>query len=321
MPVALSDLYPEFTNMLIQTYFFKVYNIYAPTDYTGLTTIVPSTRDAEVYPTLGPVAKMVPLTDEVQFGSLGGKQSFMVWNQKYVTAVSWDRTVWADDQYGILSQQIGQLAVEGKRKPADLVYTSIHNGAQTSGSNYNPGFDGQPLFSASHPGYSGTQTNILSQTLSASALQAGIAAMRNFQDPQGRPMDFVPDTLVVPPALEFTAKQLCHAAFFMAVGPGSGGPSTATTNIPTSNEFKGIINNVIVTPYLTSTTEWYLADTSGNRGVKPMILQEREAPKLTLKMDENTSDLVLRTDKQFARLYARWGCAPGAWQTIVQGSA
>ncbi len=51
------------------------------------------------------------------------------------------------------------------------------------------------------------------QTLDATNLQAAIAAMKNFRGDNGQPLNIVPTHIVVPPSLEFTAKQLVEGQF------------------------------------------------------------------------------------------------------------
>jgi phage major head subunit gpT-like protein len=327
MPVGLSDLYPEFTQLLIQTQFFRIYDIYVPDDYGLFTQVVPSTKEAEVYPTLGAVPQMTLFEGERKFSGVGNKQTFMVFNKSFDTGIKIPLTVFQDDQYGILTQKIAELAMEGKRLPVSLVYSVLHNGAQTSGSTYQAGFDGLPLYSQDHQGVgSAFQSNMLggTNTLNAANLQEVIANMRTLTEQTGRPLGIIPDTLIVPPMLEIPAKQLLHSAFFMSVGTASSQNTTATTpagvyNIPTSNEFGGILKKIIVNEYLTSPSEWHVACTG--RMTKPVLLQERQAPMLTVKMDPNTSDDVMKENNAFASIYARWGAAPGNWMTVYQGSS
>lgn len=311
MPIALSDIYPEFTNLLIQSYFFRVYDMFVPQDWADLAQVIPSTKEAEVYPTLGAVPKMHEFSGSRQFSGLGSKQSFMVQNKMYDAGVTFPLTVFQDDQYGIVAQRLADLAMEGKRFPTELIYDTIHNGATLKG------FDGQSLYSEDHPGVgSATQSNTASEvkTLDAANLKAVIAAMRKFTDEKGRPLGIIPDTLTVPPDLEFTAGQLLNSSFFVAIGT----TGTGQANVPTYNPFSSTIKRLIVSPYLTTATEWHVS--CSTRMTKPVILQERQPCDLTIKMDPKTSDKVLETNEGLASIIARWGAAPGDWHTIYQGS-
>lgn len=331
MPTDLSTLYPEFTNLIIQTYFFWMYDIWVQPDWAKVTQIVPSTKDAEFYPTLTQVPTMNLWEGRRRFERAGAKQSYMVMNAMYDAGISFPRTVFADDQYGILMKKISDLAVEGKRKPMALAYDIINNGAisSTTDANYAVGIDGLPLFSQSHPGKvdvtstdTQSNTNATGTALTVDTLNAVVAKMKNLYDNQGRPMWIIPDTLIVPPALGMVARQILHSTWLMSVGPGSSGGATALPNLPTFNVFNvdagGDLKTIIETPYITSTTAWYTACTS--RVAKPVLLQERMPPELTIKMDPNTSDLVFQTNDIYCSILARWGAAPGDWHTIFQGS-
>jgi phage major head subunit gpT-like protein len=326
MPIALSDLYPEFTHLLIQTFFFRIYDMYIPEDWGTIAQVVPSTKDSEVYPTLGVVPKTHIFKSERTFQGLGPKQTFQVWNQLYDAGIVFPLTAFQDDQYGIITLRLADLAMEAKRWPTELVYNVIHNGASATinATNDNLGFDGLPLFSANHPGKSATDvqtnTNAEATTLNVAELNTAITAMRRFYDSTGRYLGIMPDTLVVPPELMMPAAQILHSTWLMSVGTST--ENTPVTNIPTFNIFDvsagGVLLSLIVNPYLTSPTEWYVACTT--RQAKPVILQQRQAPTLTTKMDPNTSDLVMNTNQGFVSYLARWGAAPGDWHTIFQGS-
>ena len=84
--------------------------------------------------------------------------------------------------------------------------------------------------------------------------------MRSLKDEEGRPLDINPDVLLVPPALEDTAKAL------MTVDRLEDGKP---------NPYKGAAQ-AVVSGRLTTATAWFLLDTT--RPVKPFLYQERKAP-------------------------------------------
>ncbi len=297
MPIARSDLGPEFLSMLIQTLFFKVYDIYVPDDFEPLVTRVTSTKDSEIYPTLGVVPRMTKFTGERKYSGLGNKESFTVKNETYTADLSIPLNSFDDDQYGIVNQRIADLAVEAKRFPVEQIFTLIHNGASTKG------YDGKNLFD-SHPAKgTATQSNALSTALSATSLQTAISTMKKFVDQTGRPLGMRPDTLIVGPDLEVPAGQLLNSTFFMSYG------NSNTSNVPTSNQFGGILKKLVVNEYLTSSTEWYVACTS--RPLKPVILQGRKQPDLSIKLDPETSDTVYETDAGSRRRKGQMGVRSG----------
>ena len=331
MPTDISSLYPEFTNLIIQTYFFWVYDIWVQPDWTKFTQVVPSTKDAEFYPTLTAPPRMGLFEGTRRFGDAGEKLSYMIWNAEYDAGISFKRSVFQDDQYGILMKKISDLAVEGKRMPMELAFNVINYGAATYGqTGYAVGQDGQPLFSASHPGKvdlvptdTQSNTNGAVTALTIDNLYAALAAMKTIYDNQGRPMWIEGDTLLIPPALGMVARQILHSTLLFAVAPRSGDTATPTKNIPTANIFNvedvnAPIKTIVESPYISSTTAWDVVCTS--RAAKAVTLQERMPPELTVKMDPNSSDLVFLNNMYYASIFARWGAAPGDWHMIYQGS-
>ena len=345
MPTDISVMYPEFTNLIIQTYFFYMYDIQTQPDWQRFTQIVPSTKPYEIYPTMTAVPTMQNWDGRRRFERAGTKQSYMVYNGTYDSGITFPLNVFHDDNYGILQHQMSQLAMEGKRKPMALAFDVLNNGAvsSTSDANYAVGIDGLPLFSASHPGKvditsTDTQSNTngsgTSTSLTIDNLNSACTAMKKFYDNQGKPLYMMPDTLIVPPDLSMVARQILHSTYLMSVGTNASQNATsvgtgtngsgAIGNLPTFNVFNveggGDIKTIVESPYISSTTAWYIACCS-NRVAKPVLLQEREAPELTIKMDRNTSDLVFQTNDVYCSIIARWGAAPGDWHTVFKGNS
>jgi len=76
-------------------------------------------------------------------------------------------------------------------------------------------------------------------TLNQANLKTAIQAIREFTDNKGEPLGLVPDTLVVPPSLMWTAKKLLEHEF-LSDGAGAF----------TDNETKGALENLIVTAWV-----------------------------------------------------------------------
>ena len=100
---------------------------------------------------------------------------------------------------------------------------------------------------------------IASNALSVAGLSAAVTRMRSATDSTGRSLDLVPVNLVVPPALEFTARQLLSSMELCC-------DSTATGQSPNGNPFNQMNLGLVVEPRLGnpsfdghSDTDWYLA--------------------------------------------------------------
>jgi len=114
------------------------------------------------------------------------------------------------------------------------------------------GPDGVSLFSASHPLSDGSTTsNTGSAALGEANLQAALTTMRREVTPDGVLTAAVPTHLIVPPDLEFTAKELVGSAL-------SGADNQI--NVLAS---KGL--TVLVSPDLSDTNDFFLIDANNSR--------------------------------------------------------
>lgn len=161
-----------------------------------------------------------------------------------------------DEQYGTISKWTKSLA-RGARATIETKAAEIFNNAFTVN-----GFDGQPLISATHKRLDGgTMSNRLAATDGAGAadgalsdrnLKAALIQTRRQVDDRGILIQVQPKLLVVPAALEFTARTLIESYNLSAQGTGSA--MTNDKNV-IQNRFK-----VVVMDYFTSNTAWFLID-------------------------------------------------------------
>ena len=115
------------------------------------------------------------------------------------------------------------------------------------------GGDSKALFATDHVNRAGTvtQSNRITTPLSQTSLQAVISAMKTRRDSKNQIVTFTPDTLLVPPALEYTARVILEST------QQTGG------NNNDINPVKGALN-LIVWPYLTSSTAWFVLDSKAH---------------------------------------------------------
>ena len=179
------------------------------------------------------------------------------------------------------------------------------------------GYDGQAFFSASHSsGTSGTQSNLTTNPLSATALQAAVGAGGTILDDTGRPYRTRYNTLVVGPLLEMRARELIGSPVVVVkVGDGSVGTgATAATGY--SNVLNGYFD-LIVSPWITG-YHWVLVD--GKRKVKPVIIQDRED--VPLQTWNDTDDPAARRRREYTfTAFMRRGFGYGPWQLAYGGNA
>ena len=112
--------------------------------------------------------------------------------------------------------------------------------------------DGQPLCSLNHPiGSDKKQANmpLVNTALSEAALEEAISAINYFRAANDTPVYYHSVALLVPPALASTASRLVNSP---------DDPSTANRSINPINHMGAFPKGVIVSPYLTSPTAWFV---------------------------------------------------------------
>lgn len=144
-----------------------------------------------------------------------------------------------DDQNGLVATFPGLLAKASRESEEVLAFTPIANGLSTNG------WDGVPLFSASHPKVGGgTRSNLITKAaLSMLSMSAAATQIKRMKSDKGYVMNLQPEYLLTVPELEYTAKELLQS----------------TDRPDTPNRATNVMHNwvgLIVTPYLSSTTFW-----------------------------------------------------------------
>jgi phage major head subunit gpT-like protein len=148
-------------------------------------------------------------------------------------------------------------------------------------------------------------SNKLTVALSNASLAAAMAsygaartAMMNFKDEENRPLNVIPDTLEVPPALEAVGNLLLTAD---KLGDDSPNPYKGTAKL-------------LVNTRLTSSTAWFLHCTT--RPLKPFLFQERKKPVFVQQTDTQSDDVFDRGAFKFGA-EARSNGGYGLWHTSV----
>lgn len=200
--------------------------------------------------------------------------------------------------YGNEAEQLGDAA---NRHPDKLVTTLLSNGFT------NLGYDGVAFFSTAHPGTGANQSNKGTTALSAAAYGAARVQMMGLTDDGGEILDINPDLLIVPPALEETAKQILNSDYY---------PTVAGTAIQQNTSWKGTAN-VLVLPRLSDSNDWFLLDSS--KVLKPLIMQFRQKPRLTSLTAPN-DDVVFRRNEALYGVDYRGEAGYSLWQLAFGAS-
>ena len=183
----------------------------------------------------------------VQYQDPTDSQALQYIHEEFASGFTVERKLVDDEQYNQIqkmSKNLGRAA----RATIETKAAQILNDAFSVN-----GFDGKPLISDSHVRLDGgTMTNLASGALTDANLKLALIQAREQVDERGLKIQVQPKTLVVPPALEYTAKTILASTNISAAGTGSG----------ITND-KNLLQNslrVVVMDYLTSDSAWFLVD-------------------------------------------------------------
>lgn len=158
-----------------------------------------------------------------------------------------------DDYHGKIKQVAGTLADSAKDK-INVEYFSLYN----DGNDTHTAWDGSYIFAA-HTTMKGgdTVTNIGTNALSETTLQAAFQYFQGLVDEAGRKLKVVPDQLMVPIELQWLAGQLHRQSG--AISTAAAAPNMSG-NLMTTNPGNGFVEawSPIVCRYLTASNAWFL---------------------------------------------------------------
>lgn len=199
----------------------------------------------------------VPKGGELKHGSID-EATYQYSVDTFGKMLSIDRRDIINDDLGLFEDTAMSLGRAAMRAVSDLVYKTLLSGAGS-------------FFSAGNGNYdSGAAT-----ALSLDALATGIARMMAQRDDEDRDLDIRPRTLLVPPELQQTAKELLQSDFIQR----------ANNDEPTGNALKNVVS-LEVEPRLsnsarftgTSTKAWYLFAGKMDAAIIVAFLQGKQTP-------------------------------------------
>lgn len=267
----------------------------APVHWPKIAMRVESTAGRNEYKWLSEFPRMRQWVGDKTIRALAG-HSYTIVNDDWESTIEVDRNDIEDDNLGIYGPQ-AQMAGYAARQFADeLIFDLLNDGFKAKC------YDGKPFFSADHPVGGKTVANKGSAALSidtfakaGASFGAARTALRKLTDDDGRPLGIAPSVLVVPPALEDTARGL------MAVDRLEDGKP---------NIYKGQAE-VVADARLISDTAWFLLDAS--QPIKPLIYQERKAPQFVQQTEMDSDSVFLRKKYRYG-VECRGAAGYGFWQ-------
>jgi len=226
---------------------------------------------------------------------------YVVHNTAYEATIGVKRDDLQDEQTGIYVARVRAHADAAAAWPDELVADVVNGSFDT------PCWDGQYMIDTDHPVGEGTASNKGTKALSCATLAAAqaslgaaLTSMGSLKNDEGRPLNVMPNVLLVPPALRETANVLMTNERLEDGKP---------------NPYKGMFK-VVVWPRLISPTAWFLLDTT--KALKPYIYQPRKKPEAVALDNPDDPNVFMRAEFLYS-VEARGAAAYGFWQ-LVYGS-
>lgn len=289
---------------------------YGATDYTprypGLAALIGSASAANLYPSVIDAATVREWVGERVVNPLV-LEGASVTNQKWELTYGVQRDALDDDQSGAVAMLMSRVRSGGgkfARHKDKLLFNVLKNNGVC--------LDGLALFHDTHAvnpkdAAAGTfDNNITGTALTVTNAAAVRAMMMELKGPDGDPINENPRVLIVPPALELTARKIAQADEIVFSG------SANETNV-----YKGMYD-VIVVPQLATAfsgldATWYLADITDaeDRG---LIIQEREPLEIASMFSLTDPNVYARDEYQWGAR-ARYTAAAGNPKKIFKATA
>jgi hypothetical protein len=215
----------------------------------------------------------------IKNGNLSEEDAFTFKVDTFAKIIVITRKTMVDDDLNFLSDLAPMLGTAAGRSLNDLLWSTILDG-QTA--NY---------FSSGNANLATTAS-----ALAVATLGAAVSAMRSQRDDQGFDLNIQPAVLVVPPALELTARALLNSADVLG------------TSGPAGNPVKNIVSELIVEPRIsnstrfsnTSATQWFLFAPPKDRAVTVGFLNGATTPTVeSADADFNTLGMQVRCFHDF----------------------
>lgn len=258
--------------------------------------MVNSATAIEKYPFLLLLSTMRKWIGERQLQNLEGKV-LAVENDDFEHTIPVKRNDIEDDQIGLYSplfQKMGQDA--GNLWPRLAIAAMVANGTW---------LDGKAFFAADRKFGANTINNYVTSALTATTYGAARVAMMSYLGHSDQPLGIVPDTLIVGPKLEATAKKILESQFVAGSIPT--GESSYVSGVTDSNPYFGTAK-LIVHPLLVGTYDdyWFLANT--NSVAKPVVVQKRKVGAL-IAWDKDSDTCVKDKNENHYGLHYRGAAA------------
>lgn len=234
--------------------FFETYDE-IPEQYSKVYNILSSKKAVERdwgMGAFGDWAQRTSHLDEVDYQTISPGDERIYIHNGFTSGFMIAREMYDDEAYGQIKKMPKALARAGRAKVEKDAATVFVTGFSANG------YDGVPLFSNTHPLLDSASTvpNRITGALTDVNLKDAMKVMHETLDEAGNLIQMKPTKLIIPPALEDTARRLLHSALL---------PGTADNDTNEYLRSSGI--QICVNDYLSaaaggSDTAWFLQDGS-----------------------------------------------------------
>lgn len=261
----------------------------AKTDYQKIATIVPSSTAENSYKWLGQMPGLRKWIGEREIQHLDS-YGYTIRNEKFERTLGVPREDIEDDQYGIYTSYFAAMGEVAGEHPDELVFSLLADGFTEKC------YDGKPFFSDEHESGKKTFSNKGTKKFDRDTYLEARTSVMSLTGDKGKPLNLVPDLLVVSPKYEMEARRVLEAEMIDG----------------TSNILKGT-SELLVTTQLAGENEdkWFLLCTK--KFLKPMIFQIRKKIKFTQLTKDDDLNVFMR-DEFLYGADGRSNAGFGFWQ-------
>lgn len=200
-----------------------------------------------------------------------------------------------DNQYKQISERRSAELARSMNTTKCIVHANILNNG-FSGSYL--GGDGVALFSASHPTVAGNQSNLLTAAdLSETGLETAATNIMLMANARGLKIGARPKTLIIHPSEWANATRILESD----LQSGAKTDTTSTNNV-NALKVKGIVDQVVMDPYLTDTDAWFLT-TDIDYG---LVSFQRRAMEFKQDNDFDTENAKAKATERYVPGWADW---------------
>jgi phage major head subunit gpT-like protein len=196
----------------------------------------------------------------------------------FASAVRITMEQWADDLYNVMEDQPAELGRAAYATEETTLANHFNNGFDSGVT----GADGVELFSTAHVREDGaTYANELSTAadLSTTSLEQALIDFRNQRDGGGKRLSIKPETLLVPPDLQFAAVRILDSS------------QTPEDNTNAVQPISGLGLTLQVWDYLTNSDDWFVCAAKENHKLN---MYERASFATSDILDFDTGDVKIK---------------------------